>query len=78
MNEKRLIKRVAALEAAVGRLQHAISGIAQGINIASRATISCSVCENDYTAMKYCPEPDCPCGLEPNPKGEEEDDSEVS
>lgn len=57
-----ILMRIAALETAVGKLQIAMAGIQNALEMAQNHPVSCAVCGEDPEKKEVCEEEFCPCG----------------
>lgn len=62
-DQRALVRRVAGLEEAVCRLQLAMGGIAQSLEVAVASPIMCDNCGIDVTGVETCPHEPCSCGF---------------
>ena len=60
---KALKRRVSAVEAHVGRLIQAITGMQGVIDTCSQLPNICGQCSLLIDEVETCPEDECPCGL---------------
>ena len=67
---KEVTRRLFMLETSLARLQRVSGFVAQAIEEANSAIVECGSCGNNVSAMKYCENSECPCGLSKRNGGE--------